>query len=84
MNLHNVWAIKMSNQNEKQFTEWYFTMEKIYPLLKMFGGHNTRPVDAPDDETTRDFVNVLKGRDNKLREAANRIYIYRGSHLLVL
>lgn len=28
----------------------------------MFGGHNTLLADALDDEKTRDFVNVLKGK----------------------
>lgn len=58
-------------------------MEKIYFLLKMFGGYNIWFVDVFDDEMMWDFVNVLKGRDNKLCEVVNRIYIYRGSYLLV-
>lgn len=34
MNIHNVWAIKMSNQNEKQFSEWYCTIEKNLPSVE--------------------------------------------------
>lgn len=70
MNIHNVWAIKLSNQNEKQFTECYFTMEKtilIYLRLKMLVIRNTRLVDVFDGEKSRSSVSVLlkKGKKNK-------------------
>lgn len=48
--------IRMKNNSPSAISQW----RKIYLLLKMFGGHNTRLVDVPDGGKTRDFVSVLK------------------------